>query len=114
MLRYNLASIFKARGIEKPSQFLIQLGFSSGTATKIKQGNSYMLNLHHVEILCEKLNCTPNDMIEWLPSEKQKAISNHPLAPLQHKNYAQEVMQLINALPYEKLQQIAGILKDLE
>ena len=114
MLRFNLTAVFKSRGIERPTQFLKQLGFSNGTAVKIKHGHSHMLNLHHVEMLCEKLNCTPNDLIEWVPSEKQKAITNHPLAPLQHKNYAEEVMQLVNALPFEKLQQLATIVKEIK
>lgn len=51
-----------------------------------------MLKLHYVEIPCEKLNCILNDLIEGVPSEKQKAIANHPLQPLQNKNYAEEVM----------------------
>lgn len=72
-----------------------------------------MLNLHYVEILCEKLNCIPNDLIEGVPSEKQKAIANHPLQPLQNKNYAEEVMQLVNTLPYQKLQQLAATIKEM-
>ncbi|HRH47746.1 MAG TPA: helix-turn-helix transcriptional regulator [Panacibacter sp.] len=114
MLRFNLTAVFKARGIERPTQYLMQCGFSSGTATKIKSGRSDMLNMRHVEMLCEKLNCTPNDLIEWIPSDKQKAVTNHPLAPLQNKNYAEEVMQLVNALPFEKLQQLAAMVKEIK
>ncbi len=113
MLRYNLTQIFKARAIERPSQFLREIGFSNGTASKIKQGNSHMLTLRHVEKLCEQLKCTPNDLIEWIPSKGQEAIADHPLEPLRHCNKASEVTQLINGLSYDKLKKIEEMIKTI-
>ncbi len=114
MLRFNLTHLFKARGIERPSEYLIESGFSAGTATKIKQGRSHMLNLKHVEMLCEKLNCTPNDLIEWVPTGNQRATESHPLAPLQYRDFNMEVIHAINGLPYQKLQQLTALLKELK
>ncbi|CAN5155068.1 hypothetical protein BH11BAC6_BH11BAC6_02840 [soil metagenome] len=114
MLTFNLSRIFKARSIDKPSQYLIRLGFSRNMATSFKQGNARLLNLNHVELLCDNLKCTPNDMLEWVPSKEQENISNHPLEALRHRNKATEVVKLINDLPFDKLQQIEEMIKTIQ
>ena len=113
MLKFNLTPLFKARSIARPSQFLLQMGFSPNTATNFKLGRANMLNLTHVEKLCELLKCTPNDLLEWIPSKEQEQASDHPLTPLRHRNKAEEIVQLINGLNYDKLTEIEGIIKGL-
>lgn len=114
MLSFNLTHLFKARNISRPSQFLIKLGFSPNTATNFKLGRSNMLNLHHVEQLCEALRCTPDDLLEWTPSSAQEsAADTHPLASLRHRNKAEEIVSLINTLDYNKLSEIEKMIREI-
>ena len=114
MLQFNITSILKARDIRHHTTFFQSLGFSPSTASAYKNGNTAAISLKNIETLCEALNCTPNDLLEFVPSEKQqKQMPNHPLATLYRQNKTEEVVQLLNALPYNKLQQIAEIIKTM-
>ena len=57
------------RGIS--TYFLIEKkGFSSNTISRLRH-NMHM-NTDTMERLCKILECTPNDIIEFLPDEKEK------------------------------------------
>lgn len=114
MLQFNIPAILKARGIKHHTKFLTELGFSNATAIHYWQGKTASLSLKNIEILCEGLNCTPNDLLEFTPSTKQqKQMPNHPLASLYRGNKTEELVQLLHTLPYDKLHQIAAIVKGL-
>ena len=112
MLRFSLDHLFKARSINRPAQFLSRLGFAIGTSAGIRYGTSNVLNLRHIEKLCEALKCTPNDLLEWQPSKDQADTPDHPLAPLRHRSKADQVVQLINNLNYDKLTEIEDLIKN--
>lgn len=110
MLRFNLTNLMQARGIRKPSQYLIKtLGIGSNSATDLKMGRTWSLNLRHVSTLCYALKCTPNDLLEWMP-EKGQTTEGHPLNKLKREN-TQELIDIITDLPYEKTLEMLKELK---
>lgn len=58
----ELQTVFNARNIQYPHSFLIKIGMSAGTATKMLRGNAVQINLKQLTALCQNLNCTPNDL----------------------------------------------------
>jgi len=114
MLRYNLTSVLKARGIKNTSVFLRSCGFGENLITRIKLGRSNSLDLRQVEKMCARLKCTPNEIIEWVPSEKDDELpADHPLKTLIHKNDAEEIMQIVHGLSLDKITQVAALVKQI-
>lgn len=58
----NLDSILRIRNIQTPFSYLIRLGISSTSASKILSGKAVQINLKQITSLCLNLNCTPNDI----------------------------------------------------
>lgn len=112
MLTFNFSRVFKARGINKPFSFLIKAGYSDNVATRISNNRIEKLNLKDVEFLCELLQCTPNDLIQWIPSAKDKDNEQHPLFPLKKTDKVLELTQMLNSVPLDKLKDIENIINN--
>ncbi len=48
---------------------IYKLGFSANTITSLRKNKS--ITLYTVERLCKILDCTPNDIVEFLPDEDE-------------------------------------------
>lgn len=111
MLTYNFKRIFQLRGIVKPFSFLVKNGFSPAFATRIANNRSRRLNLPDLERLCELLNCTPNDLMQWSP-EKGRDPAGHPLAALRRENTGNTIAGMLANLPLDKLTEIENKLRN--
>ncbi|MBI5805704.1 helix-turn-helix transcriptional regulator [candidate division TA06 bacterium] len=115
MLSFNFAKIFAARGIVKPVPYLIEQGLSPNYATKIAHSRFIRLDLPRLERLCIILNCTPNDLLEWTPSAKNKANPEHPLYPLKREEEKMiKLAQTINSLPIESLDEVQQAVESIK
>jgi DNA-binding Xre family transcriptional regulator len=110
MLTWNLKPIFKARGIERPYTFLIKAGISRHTATSLLGSNTIVIRLSHLELLCEKLNCTPHDFLQWKPNPSRPLPQDHQLNKLKKEPIGFDLSQTLKTLPLEKLNEIASII----
>lgn len=106
MLFFSLKRIFKARSIEHPYKFLVQNGFVSFTAHKFKNSKVEQIRLDHIEKLCILLNCTPNDIFEWVPDNLLDDRADHPLQQIRKKEKKIEINKLLAKLSLEKLEEI--------
>jgi DNA-binding Xre family transcriptional regulator len=112
MLNLNLKRIFKARGIEMPYKFLTQHGFVPFTAHKYKNGKVEHMRLDHIEKLCILLNCTPNDLFEWLPDDLLDDRPEHPLQKIRQREKKIEIGKLLSKMSLEKLEEIEKMIAD--
>lgn len=110
MLQINLTRLFKARGIEQPYKFLVRNGFVPFTAHKYKNGKVDAIRLDHIERLCILLNCTPNDILEWLPQDLLDDTPNHPLQKIRKRDKKIEINKMLNNLSLDKLEEIEKML----
>jgi DNA-binding Xre family transcriptional regulator len=110
MLQFNFNRLFKAKGIDKPTSYLIRNGYSDNFATKVVHNNFRRLNLDDVERLCELLSCTPNDMLQWIP-DKDADLTTHPLAPILHTEKVMDLSRTLNSVPFSKLLEIEKIIQ---
>lgn len=61
MIRFNLESLLKERG--KTRYWLAkQSGMSHQNVTKMARNNAKGIRLETIEIFCQVLECTPNDL----------------------------------------------------
>ena len=114
MLIYNLKRIYKARGIERPYSFFTSNGFSDSFAAKLKHGRVTGMKLETLERLCEMLNCTPNDLLEWEPDNKTKLSKDHPLRILESKNKPPDLTDMLKSMPLDKVKKLQEFLESEE
>jgi DNA-binding Xre family transcriptional regulator len=110
MLQLNLNRIFKARMIEHPYRFMVQNGFVSFTAHKYKNGKVEQIRLDHIEKLCILLNCTPNEIFEWVPNDLLDDRNDHPLQAIRRRYKKLEIVKLLSKMPLSRLEEIEKLL----
>lgn len=59
----DLMPVFKSRNIQYPFSFLVEIGMSNSTASKMLKGEAVPINFTQLTKLCLNLNCTPNDIM---------------------------------------------------
>lgn len=111
MLKFNFTRIFKARGIDKPFSYLVKKGYSDNFATRIANNRVERMNLTDVEMFCEMLNCTPNDLLEWIPSNTDSLNENHALYTLKRLDKVVHLTKLLHSVPLDKLIEIEALIQ---
>lgn len=115
MLKFNFTRIFKARGIDKPYTYLVKAGYSASFATRTVNNKVRQLNVADVEKLCVMFQCTPNDLMEWIPNTDYNPEQKHPLSSLQRIAKDSRINRLIYNIPVDRLTEIEQlILKEIE
>ncbi len=107
MLRLNLQPIFNARGIDKPYTFLVKAGFAPHSATVILNSNLREIKLNYIEVLCESLNCEPNDLFLWVPDKGKMMNDKHPLYNLRNQSSDEDTFTMRD-LPYKQLKELSS------
>ena len=107
MLTLNLTPIFKARGIEKPYTFLVKAGLSPHSANHILASKTRVYRLDHIELLCDALNCEPNDLLLWTAEKGKQYADNYPLKNLQQAENNENILETLTKLTYKELKQRA-------
>ncbi|MBI5216266.1 MAG: helix-turn-helix transcriptional regulator [Ignavibacteriae bacterium] len=110
MLTLDLKAICKLRGIDRPYSFLVKAGISPQSATKLINSNTRIFRLDHIEIICDKLNCTPNDLLRWKPDNGSTLTDNHSLTKLLRDENSFQLLETLKAIPLEQLNQIATLI----
>ena len=105
MLSLNLTPIFKARGIEKPYTFLVKAGLTPHSTNHILGNKTRVYRLDHIELLCDALNCEPNDLLSWTPEKGKQYPDNYPLKSLQQNENNENILETLTKLTYKELQQ---------
>lgn len=112
MLKVNILRVCRMRSINKPLSFFRNHGFSSASATRLAGGYMNSFSLETVEKLCLALNCTPNDLLEWVPSKDMTANATHSLNGLKrNETFLTNVTQLVNNASLEKLEKLQEIIQ---
>ena len=73
MIRFNIEALLEQRG--KSRYWLAkQSGMSHQNVTKMVRNQAKGVRLETIEIFCQVLECTPNDLftIDWEESEKKE------------------------------------------
>ena len=113
MLNLNIKRVFAMRNIENPYIYLVRHGISRPTAWNLLNNNTTQIKNKHLELICELLNCEPNDLYEWTPSKDTANPDNHPLKDLRRQGKAPSYSEIIRQIPLDKIAEMKGILNGL-
>jgi DNA-binding Xre family transcriptional regulator len=112
MLKINILRVCQIRNIERPFSFFKNHGFSTSAATRIASGNLNGLALDSFEKVCLALNCTPNDLLEWVPSKNVNLSPNHSLNALKRNEaILASFTQLVKDASFDKIEKIQEIIQ---
>jgi DNA-binding Xre family transcriptional regulator len=114
MLIINLQRVFALRGIQNPFSALLKIGVSRPTASNLLNNRVLSIKSDYLEKICELLNCEPNDLYEWKPSNLTANIENHSLKGLRRDNSTADINQMLRNLPLDKLAQVESLLDGLK
>ena len=114
MLIFNPRRIFALRGIEKPAPILSRQGIAPSTALKFLRTDGLNFKVKYVEMICVLMNCTPNDLFDWVPDAQTVLPENHPLAALERKDKITNIRELLHDMPVEKLSQVENLINELK
>jgi DNA-binding Xre family transcriptional regulator len=104
MLKYNIKALCSARGITKPVGHLIKAGINPNMASHLINNKLAAIKPAVIEKLCTHLNCTPNDLMEWMPEENTNT-QNHPLHTLQRNQLPAQIQNIMQDIPISKLKE---------
>ncbi|HCY75479.1 MAG TPA: hypothetical protein DHV28_06120 [Ignavibacteriales bacterium] len=113
MLKYNLKRLINNRAVFQPVGYLQKFGFTKYTASRIYGGHFSSLKLSQIEKLCIAFNCTPNDLIEYIPDDKIKTL-NHPLTTLIRNQEAKKVNEIFKDIPVDMLSDFTNRIDELK
>lgn len=113
MLKYNIKHLLEARGITKPLAYLTKGGITYQMAHNLINNKVAAIKPAVIEKLCTHLNCTPNDLMEWIP-EQNTNTQNHPLETLMHKQLPQHLQTIVADIPVNKLKQFEEKMLELK
>ena len=111
MLYLNLKRVMRLRGVENHYKMLVDLGFAPATVRNLLSNRVWRISFANLEKICLALNCTPNDVIEWLPPENQATPEAQALIKLT-RNKEDDLPKLLQDLPIEQFEQIVEILRE--
>lgn len=114
MLVLNLNRIMNLRGIERVYSFLSANGFVHSTAWKMDNGKLSSIKINQIGQLCVLLNCTPNDLFDWKPDQKNPIGEDHALNTLVKEEISLDLKKLLKDIPVEKLGEVENLLKGLK
>ena len=113
MLKYNIKALCTARGITKPVGHLIKAGINPQMASLLISNKLASIKPAVLEKLCTHLNCTPNDLMEWIP-EANTNTQNHPLESLQRKSLPSQIQNIMQDIPISKLKEFEDKMLDVK
>lgn len=114
MLKVDLGRIFAVRGVKDPFKTLRKLGISHNTAWNLLSGRVRSISYRHTELICERLNCTPNDLYAWKPDNAGVDVERHPLKGLMRDENAADIGNILQEVPLDKLNEARDMLASLK
>jgi DNA-binding Xre family transcriptional regulator len=109
MIFFNINRILAIKGITKPYTYFMSIGYSRGSASQLAGNKMRSFTLTSIEKLCTQLNCTPNDLFEFIPNATQKLPDDHALNQLKREQKVEEINKLLNNLPMDKIRELAEL-----
>ncbi|UXP32678.1 helix-turn-helix transcriptional regulator [Reichenbachiella agarivorans] len=113
MLTLHVSRLLHIRGIQKPYNFLRNLGLSHNVAHRMLSDKAVGIKLYQLQKLCLALHCTPNDLMAW-DSTQTSLSADHPIMELVRPAEDSLTVGELRQLPLAKLNQIKQLLKDME
>jgi DNA-binding Xre family transcriptional regulator len=107
MIEFQIKDLMKAKGIKSPYKQLRKAGISHSTAQGYMTGMRHSIYLEHIEIFCNLLRCTPNDLLAWTPASHAEDYPENPLQAIRKKPTI-NIEEKLNSMTLEEVKEKFG------
>jgi DNA-binding Xre family transcriptional regulator len=114
MLVFNIKPLLIARGYKPTPYLLKKLGLSNSKAVTLIHGNPKNLSLKDVEKICILLNCTPNDLLNYVPDEQITGTENYLLHTLNNNINNPNPIDILKTLNHEEMLQLNKLISSFK
>ena len=106
MINLRIRQLLTNKGVQKPFLWLRKRGIVHATAHRLLANKAKRISLDHMNIICKGINCTPNDLFEWMPDDTGPALPSthhlHSIAP----RVALRLLQKLKDLTEEEIEEL--------
>ena len=108
MLQFKIRQQIEATGQIKVSNFLRKVcGFSIRKTYTYSKHEQKSITLHDLSVLCEMLNCTPNELFYWEQTPSSTLPDTHPcISQLTPPPAISSYAKLLKQVPYNNRAQL--------
>lgn len=98
------------RGVDRPYRFFRKLGISHTVSSRFAHDDFNKISLKNLLKICIALNCTPNDLLEWHPTEGQQKQEHLALHALKPRPAGTDMASLFKKMTPEQMEEIARVI----
>ncbi len=113
MFKFHIKPLIKAKGYKANTQFLrTRFGFSPYNSATLMKGDARAFTLDNLETMCINLNCTPNDLINYIPDPNFKLPPGHELHKITKSDSLWNPIEHLKMMAPEDLDEINQYILD--
>jgi DNA-binding Xre family transcriptional regulator len=105
MIRINLQHLLLLKNVHDARKFFVDKGINSTTAYRYVKMTNTRFTFKELEMLCLMFDCTPNDILEWIPN-REHASQGYALEKLIRTQEEESLIHVIAKLPVEELMDV--------
>jgi DNA-binding Xre family transcriptional regulator len=113
MLKLNIETLLKSRGIDNASRYLVQKGMKYHTVNRLLTGKVVNVSYDTLEQLCVVCVCSLDDLFVWHKTTEGLP-DDHPLYKLKPKEAVANPVDRIKGLSLKKLEKLREFMDGLE
>jgi DNA-binding Xre family transcriptional regulator len=116
MLTLYINEFLAKKGYRSTAWGLRKIGMPVSAAYKLTGNRVKSVKLEHLELICKVFDCTPNDLLNYQPENKNSISPGHSLLKICKSSGNPTPMELIKQLRPEEIEQarimLEGLLKN--
>ncbi len=112
MFKFYIKEVLKLKGYKPNTHILQRMGLRYTAANRLIKGETRSLTLDHLEMLCLFLNCTPNDILNFVPVDENQIASEHPLNKLTKPIHQESPVDYIRSMTPEQAVEATALVKN--
>jgi DNA-binding Xre family transcriptional regulator len=113
MLSLYINEFLLKKGYKSGPWALRKIGMPSSAAYTLSQPGVRSIKLDQLEHICQIFDCTPNDLLNYKPKQKDLLPDGHSLLKLQKDTSKQTPMELVKQLRPEEIDKASEMLEEM-
>jgi len=113
MLTLYINEFLRKKGYKSGAWGLRKIGMPTSAAYKLSANKVKVIKLDHLEYICTVFDCTPNDLLNYQPDQKDLLEPGHSLLSIQKDDGRPTPLELLKQLKPEEIDQAGLMLEAL-
>ncbi len=111
MIKFYIKDVLRVKGYKPNTHILQRMGLRYTAANRLIKGEARSLTLDHLEMLCTFLNCTPNDILNFVPKTDSPLPEEHPLHQITKPLHQDSPVDFIKGMTPDQAAEATALVK---